>query len=66
MIMTTKVTVLPDNLVSHRNTWLQAMERLVELEPESHAPDEDEKGFWRHELKAMQDMYADLDKLTAE
>ena len=60
------VAVLPDNLLSHRNTWLQAMERLVELEPESGAPDEDEKGFWRHELKAMHDMYSDLDRLTTK
>lgn len=57
---------LPDNLESHRNTWIQAMERLVELEPESCAPDEDEKGFWRHELQAMRDMYTDLDKLQAK
>lgn len=55
--------VLPDNLESHRNTWIRAMERLVELEPESFAPDEDEKGFWRHELQAMRDMYTDLDKV---
>ena len=58
------VSVVPDNLLSHRNSWLQAMERLVELEPESGAPDEDEKGFWRRELKAMHDMYADLDRLN--
>lgn len=60
------VSVLPDNLLSHRNTWLQAMERLVELEPESCAPDEDEKGFWRHELEAMRDMYTDLDRLSTK
>lgn len=58
--------VLPDNLESHRNTWIQAMERLVELEPESCAPDEDEKGLWRHELKAMRDMYADLDRFSTK
>jgi hypothetical protein len=62
----TPAPALPDNLESHRNTWIQAMERLVELEPESCAPDEDEKGFWRHELQAMRDMYTDLDKLQAK
>lgn len=57
--------LLPDNLLSHQHSWLAAMERLVELEPESVAPDEDEKGFWRHELKAMRDMYMDLARLTS-
>ena len=64
--MTTKVAVLPDNLVSHRNTWLQAMERLIELEPESHSPDKDDKAFWRHEFNAMKEMYLDLDRLQTE
>ncbi|RUF51811.1 hypothetical protein IPC1130_31450 [Pseudomonas aeruginosa] len=54
---------LPDNLLSHRNAWLAALERLVELEPESYQPDRDEKGFWKHELQAMRDMYANLDAL---
>ena len=54
---------LPDNLLSHRRTWIQALERLVELEPETSMPDVDEKGFWQHELKAMHDMYADLDRM---
>lgn len=58
------VARLPDNLVSHRASWLKALERLIELEPESHGPDMDEKGYWRHELKAMVDMYADLDHLA--
>lgn len=56
--------VLPDNLVSHRDSWLQAMERLVELEPSTLAPDEDDKAFWEHELSAMRDMYADFDRLN--
>lgn len=49
----------PDNLLSHRRTWLQAMDRLIELEPESYAADMDEKGFWQHEKRAM---YRDVDK----
>lgn len=44
-------------------SWLAALERLVELEPESYQPDQDEKGFWKHELQAMRDMYASLDSL---
>lgn len=48
--------VLPDNLITHRYSWIRAMERLLEV-------DEDDKGFWLHELQAMRDMYADLDKI---
>lgn len=55
------VNTLPDNFLSHRDSWLKAFDRLIELEPESTEPDMDEKGFWRHERKAMLDMYADLD-----
>jgi hypothetical protein len=57
------VSVLPDNLLSHRSSWLDAMDRLVELEPISHEPDSDDKGFWEHERKAMHDMYDCLDKV---
>lgn len=56
--------LLPDNLLSHRRAWLEAMERLVELEPVSTQPDADDKGYWEHELKAMRAMYADLDTLA--
>jgi hypothetical protein len=41
------------------------MERLVELEQESFDPEsEDLKAYWEHEQKAMQDMYADLDRMS--
>ena len=58
--------VMPDNLVSHRDSWLQAMERLVALEAEATPAthDSDEAGYWEHELKAMRAMYADLDRLN--
>jgi hypothetical protein len=57
--------LLPDNLLSHRRSWLNAMERLVELEQESFDPEsEDLKAYWEHEQKAMQDMYADLDRMS--
>jgi hypothetical protein len=56
---------LPDNLVSHRASWLKAMDRLIELEPISGRPDEDERGYWEHERRAMAAMYMDLDRLLA-
>lgn len=55
----------PENLESHRITWLQAMERLVELEPPALPGDTDDRAFWQHELAAMRVMYADLDKQKA-
>ena len=60
------VLVMPDNLISHRNSWLQAMERLVALEAEASPAthDSDDAGYWEHELKAMRAMYADLDRLN--
>lgn len=58
--------VCPDNLLSHRNSWLAALERLVELEPPSTVgSEEDQKGYWAHELQAMKDMYADFDKMAS-
>jgi hypothetical protein len=53
----------PDNLITHRNTWLLAMHRLVELESEQPVVDLDREdaAFWNHELRAMEDMYSDLD-----
>jgi hypothetical protein len=59
------IVAVPDNLLTHRNSWLGAFERLIELEPESFEPDEDDKAFWQSELKAMKDMYADLDTLLS-
>jgi len=57
---------LPHDFLSHRNTWRQGLERLIELEPESHRPDEDEKGFWKHELNAFDVAYQELDCVLAE
>lgn len=52
----------PDNLRSHRNAWIAALERLVELEPRQVNPEsEDLRGYWQHELRALLTMYADLD-----
>ncbi|EPG3716103.1 hypothetical protein ACOANN_21915 [Pseudomonas aeruginosa] len=59
------VLLIPDNLLSHRQSWRAAFERLIELEPESHQPDCDERGFWKHELRAFDHMYADLDRIKA-
>jgi hypothetical protein len=55
----------PENLESHRVTWLQALERLVQLEPPALPGDTDDRTFWQHELAAMRVMYADLDKQKA-
>lgn len=60
--------VLPDNLVSHRDSWLAAMDRLVELETVAspRTCDSDEAGFWSHERNAMRVMYADLDRMNGD
>ena len=55
--------LIPDNLVTHRSAWLQAMSRLVELEPQAGVGDTDDKGFWQHERRAMYAMYDDLDNV---
>lgn len=58
--MSNHEVIEPDNLRTHRNSWQSALARLIELECDS-----DNRDFWRHELKAMQDMYADLDRVSA-
>ena len=50
--------LVPDNLLSHRTSWQRAFQRLIELEPASSEPDRDDRGYWKHEAQAMQDMYA--------
>lgn len=52
---------LPDNLETHRHSWQEARTLLIELET-----NEDNKLYWEHELKAMQDMYNDLALLKSE
>lgn len=54
---------MPEGFLVHREEWRRAFERLIELEPESHRPDQDEKGFWRHELRALDFAYGELDSL---
>lgn len=57
----------PDNLRSHRGSWISALERLVELEPRQAFPDsEDARAYWQHELRALKAMYADLDANDAK
>jgi hypothetical protein len=53
-------STMPHDFFSHENTWRQALERLIELEPESHQPDMDERGFWKHELYAFNRAYKEL------
>lgn len=55
--------LLPDNLESHQNTWLQALERLIELEKPGVVGGPDDRAFWEHEHRAMLTMYADLQRL---
>lgn len=55
--------LLPDNLESHQGTWLQALERLIELEKPGVKGGPDDRSFWEHELRAMLAMYADLQRL---
>lgn len=54
---------LPDNLLSHQNSWRAAIERAVELEPVTGRPDEDEKGFWQRELGAFNRTFANLNMM---
>jgi len=59
--------LVPDNLDSHRDTWLQAFDRLIELEPMVSDPQAErygEREYWEHERQAMLDMYVDLDRLN--
>jgi hypothetical protein len=51
--------IQPDNLESHRDAWQSALQRLIELEA-----DADDRLHHEHELKAMRDMYADLDRIA--
>lgn len=55
---------MPESFRIHRDTWRLGFERLIKLEPESHRPDQDEKGFWRHELRAFDFAYSELDLLS--
>ncbi|WP_213664160.1 hypothetical protein [Stutzerimonas stutzeri] len=57
--------LLPDNLESHQSTWLQALARLIDLEAPGVIGGPNDRSFWEHELRAMQDMYADLQRLKA-
>lgn len=57
--------LLPDNLESHQGTWLQAFARLIELEAPGVVGGPDDRGFWEHERRAMEAMYADLQRLKA-
>lgn len=51
---------IPDDFYTHEDTWRKALERLIELEPVTGEPDEDNKGFWQHELNAFNRAYTEL------
>lgn len=46
---------LPHDFKTHEHSWIGALERLIELEP-----DRDERLYWEHELKAMRNAYSVL------
>lgn len=52
---------MPNDFITHQDTWRQALERLIELEPESVEGQVDDKAFWRHELAAFDRAYAELE-----
>lgn len=54
-LVSTKQKALPHDFTTHEHSWIGALERLVELEP-----DRDERLYWEHELKAMRNAYAVL------
>lgn len=56
----TLYTRLPDNLETHQHSWKEAILRVIELEI-----NKEDKLYWEHELKAMQDMYDDLKLLKS-
>lgn len=57
---------LPHDIITHKHGWRAAIARAAELEPKSHAPDEDEKGYWQHELAAYDKMHAELTGMIAQ
>ncbi len=65
-LTSTPPVLVPENLLSHRTSWQRAFQRLIELEPASQEPDRDERGYWKHEAQALQDMYQDVDSLLAD
>lgn len=46
---------LPHDFKTHEHSWIGALERLIEIEP-----DRDERIYWEHELKAMRNAYSVL------
>ena len=47
---------LPDNLISHREAWISALQEHV-----TDTTNPDDKLYWEHELNAMKKMYEELD-----
>lgn len=60
---TFKSVVIPHDFFTHEASWRMALERLIELEPESLEPGMDEKGYWRHELAAFNKAYSELRRI---
>lgn len=54
------VCQIPDDFISRESTWRAGLLRLIELCPPSVRPDDDEVGFWQHELSAFDRSYVEL------
>lgn len=52
---------MPNDFITHQDSWRQAIERLIELEPEAIKGEVDDRAFWRHELAAFDRAYAELE-----
>ncbi|WEM34493.1 hypothetical protein [Xanthomonas phage X1] len=53
-------TTIHHNFVTHKDVWRKAIELAIENSPPRDY-DQDDAGFWRHELKAFDEAYAQLE-----
>lgn len=54
--MNNQLAVVPDDFLSHRASWRKAIELAI-----ANAKHEDDRSYWRHELRAYDRAYAELD-----
>lgn len=59
----TKMTVVPEDFLSHHASWRAALERCIETAPISTC-EMDDKAYWQHELRAFDRAYAALAALN--
>ena len=51
---------LHHNFKTHKESWREALTRLIEFET-----DEDQREYWKHELKAFDEAYKDFSSDTS-